>query len=300
MKKIILLIVAILLVGCDDSNNTQNQLPDNENVISNEQVDQVDESEPEIAEEPIMIGFDDLVDGRLIEDGNYPLGKTIIRYPSSDELMITADLYLIDQTSPFVILFHQAAYSRGEYLETAVKLNELGYNAMAVDQRSGDKSNDVINLTAIRAREAGLGITYKDAIVDVETSIEYISENFETDLYILGSSYSSVIVLSVGQKYEDILSGILSFSPGEYFLIDDKKIIEHVKKLTVPVFISCGSHESYEADLLFKGVGSEVKEIFVPDRLVKHASSILWSENENSDTVWEALQSFLTLTQVIE
>jgi len=39
-------------------------------------------------------------------------------------------------------------YSRGEYIDTAIKLNELGYSVMAIDQRSGNSANGILNETA--------------------------------------------------------------------------------------------------------------------------------------------------------
>jgi len=63
-----------------------------------------------------------------------------ITFPSSDGVKITADLYILhtDKNTPFIVLFHQAGFSRGEYREITPKLNRLGFNCMAIDQRSGD------------------------------------------------------------------------------------------------------------------------------------------------------------------
>jgi len=63
-----------------------------------------------------------------------------ITFPSHEGVTITADLYITneDKNIPFIVLFHQAGFSRGEYREIAPKLNKLGFNCMAIDQRSGD------------------------------------------------------------------------------------------------------------------------------------------------------------------
>jgi hypothetical protein len=69
-----------------------------------------------------------------------------ITFTSSDNVIITADLYIIyEKSAPFIILFHQARSSRGEYIEIAPRLNELGFNCMAVDQRSGGSMNKIEN-----------------------------------------------------------------------------------------------------------------------------------------------------------
>ena len=77
-----------------------------------------------------------------------------IEYSAKDGLEITADLYEAPESDTFILLFHQAGWSRGEYKETAPKLNTLGYSCLAVDQRSGDEVNAVKNKTHIRAKKA--------------------------------------------------------------------------------------------------------------------------------------------------
>jgi alpha-beta hydrolase superfamily lysophospholipase len=75
-----------------------------------------------------------------------------INFTASDHLKISADLYLKDQTLPFIILCHQANSSRGEYFEIASRLQKLGYNCLAIDLRAGESMNYVKNETAERAK----------------------------------------------------------------------------------------------------------------------------------------------------
>ena len=87
-----------------------------------------------------------------------------ITFPSADGLEITADLYLKHpKASPMIVAFHQAGWSRGEYLEIAPRLNKAGFNVMAVDARSGGGVNGVKNETAERAKKAGKKTTYTEA-----------------------------------------------------------------------------------------------------------------------------------------
>src|ERR1051326_2881810 len=71
-----------------------------------------------------------------------------ITFPASDGVIVTADLYFISDSLPYMILCHQAGYSRAEYAETAGKFCHLGYNCLAIDQRSGKEVNGVKNETA--------------------------------------------------------------------------------------------------------------------------------------------------------
>jgi len=78
-----------------------------------------------------------------------------IEFKSKDGLTVTADLYMVHKKSaPLILLFHQAGWSRGAYVEIAPKLNKRGFNCMAVDLRSGQKVNGVENATYKRAQQA--------------------------------------------------------------------------------------------------------------------------------------------------
>jgi len=58
-----------------------------------------------------------------------------ITFKSVDDLLITADRYTphTSNSTPLIVLFHQAGSSRGEYSEIAPRLNKLGFNCIAVD-----------------------------------------------------------------------------------------------------------------------------------------------------------------------
>lgn len=74
--------------------------------------------------------------------------KDTINFEAKDGLIVTADLFAPHPNeTPFIILFHQAQWSRGEYIEIAPKLNKMGFNCMAVDLRSGGNVNDITNET---------------------------------------------------------------------------------------------------------------------------------------------------------
>ena len=61
-----------------------------------------------------------------------------IYFSSKDGVRITADYYKVHaDTVPLILLFHQAGWSRGEYIEIAPRLTQMGFNCMAIDLRSG-------------------------------------------------------------------------------------------------------------------------------------------------------------------
>ena len=106
--------------------------------------------------------------------------QNTIEFNSTDGVTITADTYLTEnKEAPFIILFHQARFSRGEYLEIAPKLNQLGFNCMAIDQRSGKEVNNVINQTHLSAIALGKPTKYPDAIPDLEATLQYVKNNYK-------------------------------------------------------------------------------------------------------------------------
>jgi hypothetical protein len=68
-----------------------------------------------------------------------------LRFSSKDDLPITADLYLVTGDRGFMVLCHRSHFNRGEYRETAAKLNVLGFSCLAIDQRSGMNVLGVVN-----------------------------------------------------------------------------------------------------------------------------------------------------------
>ncbi len=144
---------------------------------------------------------------------------TTLEFLSGDGLAITADVRIThEKTAPLIVLFHQAGWSRGEYQEIIPRLATLGFNCMAIDQRSGDAVNGVQNQTHQRATAAGKSTTYLDAYQDLEAAMQYAKANYaQGKLIAWGSSYSAALVIKLASQHGDVVDGVLSFSPGEYF-----------------------------------------------------------------------------------
>lgn len=221
------------------------------------------------------------------------LGETIT-FKASDGISITADVYMAHESSaPFIILYHQARYSRGEYRSIAPQLNAMGFNCMAVDQRSGDKVNGVINETHKVAFAAKLPTEYLDAIPDVEAAYLYVKYSIKPDKIILwGSSYSAAILFYMGSEHHKNLSGILCFAPGDYFKINNKELKTYAAKITCPVFVTSAKNEYKNWKGIYDQVKSE-KSYFLPETEGKHGSKALWKDNPSHQAYWTAVTKFL-------
>jgi len=222
-----------------------------------------------------------------------------VTFPAADGLIITADYYpAADATAPFIILFHQANYSRGEYLEIAPKLNALGYNCLAVDQRSGGAVNGVKNETHQAAKAQKLATEYTDAYADLEAALSYVVSTYApTKLIVWGSSYSSSLVLILASEHPDEISAVLSFSPGEYFKFNDKAIADYAKNITQPVFITSAKSEEKGWRGIADQITSAGSVFFVPKENGRHGSSTLYEKTPNNAEYWTAVETFLASLQ---
>jgi len=214
-----------------------------------------------------------------------------ITFPSEDDLLITADLYQNDKDLPYIILFHQANSSRGEYKETALRLMKLGYNCLAVDLRSGKEINYVQNETAARAAGNKLPTTYLDSEKDIVASINHVKSISDKKIILFGSSYSASLVMKAGNHNPDI-EAVIAFSPGEYF--QPKMILKNfLSEYDKPLFVASTTKEKPFVNELISEVGPELLNFYVPsDGEGIHGSKALWENQSQSEEVWLSLLLF--------
>ena len=225
-------------------------------------------------------------------------GETVT-FLSKDGLLITADIHAPHQNSkaPMIVLFHQAGSSRGEYAEIAPWLNGLGYNCMAVDQRSGEVMRGVDNETARRAGKENRPTAYIDALPDMEAALTYARSHYGNNGVIAwGSSYSAALVLKIAGDSPGLVDGVLAFSPGEYFKRAGKSAswiqtsAEHIK---TPVFIASSRKEAAAWAAIFAAIESADKVSFIPETAGRHGSRALWGKYPDSESYRQAVQGFL-------
>lgn len=218
-----------------------------------------------------------------------------VRFTSGDGLEVTADLYEKEKADTFIILFHQAGWSRGEYKEIAPKLNGMGYSCLAVDLRSGGEVNGIKNRTYGNAASAGKPTKYKDAFQDIEASVSYVKTTYNPKKVILwGSSYSSALVLKYSGDHPDSVNGVLSFAPGEYFGSKDY-ITKSAKNIKAPVFITSAKSEYKSWKAIYAAIPTSTKRSYLPETPGNHGSRALWEKFEDHAGYWEAVIDFLKI-----
>ena len=240
------------------------------------------------------------------------LGNSVTRLPavkpdlisrtfgSPDGLQVTADLYFAaDSTpkTPFIVLCHQAGWSRGEYREIAPRLNELGFNCVAIDQRSGGTVNRVTNLTRMKAVAQSKTMNFVTAEQDIIAAVKWTkAKHCKGKVLLWGSSYSAALALRIAGEDPKLVDGVLAFAPGEYFERFDKPkdwIATSAKKISVPVFITSAKDESEKWSAIFEAIPGESKTKFIPETAGNHGSRALWRKFPDSVEYWASVQEFL-------
>lgn len=215
-----------------------------------------------------------------------------VTFPSGDGVTITASRYVVDVNKPYILLLHQAGYSRGEYNEIAPKLTKLGYNCLAADLRSGNEVNFTKNVTAAQASLKGLPTQYIDALPDIQAAIDYIKEHSNLPIIIWGSSYSASLAM-VAATNNLRIGAVVAFSPGEYF--GDKNYVRsNTHRISVPVFATSAKTECEQTKQTCSSIKPDLLTIFCPAQSGKHGSSALWESNTSNSEYWLALSVFFS------
>ncbi len=220
--------------------------------------------------------------------------QRLVTFQSSDGLMVSADLYETDvQSRKYLLLFHQAEYSRGEFRQIATRLIKLGFNCLAVDLRYGNEVNFINNETAMRARQGNFDVSMLDAKKDAIAAINYVhSIEDSASIFLLGSSYSASLALLIGNERSDV-EAVIAFSPGEFFGAQ-LNVEQQLRGMDVPIFVGCPRSEYFYVIQLLSGVVSQNKVVFRPESSDGlHGAKTLWWESATRDEFWLSLLFFL-------
>lgn len=222
-----------------------------------------------------------------------PALSETVTFMAEDGLEVTADLYKTeDENAPYIILFHMSGSSRREYIEIAPRLNEMGYNCLAVDSRPPSESME------------------KTAWADVKAALAYVKEELTAEKIIIwGSSYTASLGLILGSEFSEDVSAILAFSPGEYFSFNGNTVGSYAANIKCPVFITAEGVPEYPnifvfdyagmARALYDKIPAENKVLYIRDDIpAKHGSNLLLSNAADNELYWEQVIVFLNSVQL--
>lgn len=221
--------------------------------------------------------------------------QELIQFKSADNLSITADFYETEKndSSKWMLMFHQAEYSRGEYKEAASRMIKVGYNCIAVDMRMGGEVNYVKNETAALAKDLGYPQTMLDCEKDIVAAVEWVKAiNPRASVVLFGSSFAGSLCLKVATERNDI-AGVIAFSPGEFFepAISIKNTVQGLKK---PAYMACTKSEYEYVKEMTSLMTAKKPVLFKPERGEGlHGSKTLWWESPTRNEYWLSLLFFL-------
>lgn len=191
---------------------------------------------------------------------------------SSDVVTIHGTL---SQASPHndkvLLLFHQARANRHEYDSLIAGFNKLGYDTLAIDQRSG---GDLFGGHNETVQALGKSVGYLDAAPDLDAALAWARGRHYDKIVAVGSSYSSTLVILLAAKHPPGLTALASFSPGEYF--NDKNMIKNAAaKVTLPFYITTDPDEAANVtEVVRKAHGSNIVH-YQPKNGVHGASTLV-------------------------
>ncbi|PKQ61169.1 hypothetical protein BZG01_19820 [Labilibaculum manganireducens] len=192
-----------------------------------------------------------------------------------------------------MLLCHQARFNKFEYAGIAERLNEMGFNCLAIDQRSGGPIGNTQNETYLRALKAAKGVDYLDAEADITAAIDYLTQEYSSKVILWGSSYSSTLALYIAAKREDV-SAVISFSPGDYLAETKGSLADVLEDFNKPMFLTSSNSEAKRVtDLLAKHKLLEKQVQFVPEGAGHHGSRALWKNQQGGEEYWVAITGFL-------
>lgn len=216
-----------------------------------------------------------------------------VEFNTSDGLLITGNLYDIGKDKPIILLCHQAGYNRFEYADIAPKLNEMGYNCLAIDQRSGGNFAGKSNTTAEKAKQDGLKNEMIDARQDIVEAIDFLYKNYNQKVILWGSSYSSSFALLEGVS-NDKVKAIIAFSPGDYFGDAAPSLKTAFAKADKPFLVTSSKEEAPALTSLMGNIElNENQSQFIPESDGFHGSRALWTGQKGAEEYWKAVVSFL-------
>jgi dienelactone hydrolase len=192
---------------------------------------------------------------------------------------------------PLILLFHQAGANRHEYDPIAPRLNDAGFDTLAVDQRAGGSAFGYKNETA---EGVGDDAGYQAAYQDMEAALAWAKAQGARQIVVLGSSYSSSLVFVLAADHPGDVTAVLAFSPGEYFG-SSSYVRKAAARVKVPVFVSSASARGEEA------AAAEIAAALAgPHRQLKaktapHGASALREDAnpQGAPEVWKAVLAFL-------
>ena len=216
-----------------------------------------------------------------------------IQFPSLDSLPITANLYHKSNEAPVIVLCHQARFNKFEYAGIAKTLWDMGFNCLAIDQRSGGGIVEEFNETNVEALKRNKPVEFLDAEQDVIAAVNFAAKKYNQKVILWGSSYSSTLALYTAIANDNV-KAVIAFSPGEFFENEKGSLMTKLATFSKPMFVTSSNEEAKETSNLLSQMKLSTNQVqFIPNSAGFHGSRALWKTSENNEEYWKAIKEFL-------
>jgi pimeloyl-ACP methyl ester carboxylesterase len=197
-----------------------------------------------------------------------------------------------------ILLFHMAGSNRGEYAPIAPELARLGWDTIAIDQRSGGSLWGRANETVQHRRGS---TDFNATLPDLEAALAYTAEGGRRDrVLVWGSSYSAALVFVLAAAHPQDVAGVLAFSPDEFIV--GHSIRAAAAKLVCPIFVTSADDpgEVAAARDIIAAAPARLKCQFVPKYGIHGSSTLRQDDNPQGFAEnWEAVRGFLDTVATI-
>ena len=220
-----------------------------------------------------------------------PVAADEVRLVAADGVTVFADHFdpSGNRSRGTIVLFHQAGSNAAEYRTIAPRLAGMGFQVLAVDQRSGGAMFLAINRT-VKALGGSTG--YEAALPDMAAALASVQT--QGPVLVWGSSYSAGLVFALAAAHPGSVNAILAFSPGEYF--SGLNVAQAAARVRVPVYVTSANDagEVAAAQTIADAVPGGLAVQFVP-KVGSHGSSTLRADADpvGEAANWDAVTRFL-------
>jgi pimeloyl-ACP methyl ester carboxylesterase len=199
----------------------------------------------------------------------------------------------LDRSAPLILLFHQGGSNgRSEFEPLIPWLNDLGYRAIAWDQRTGGTiyggENRTITgypepeaLSLPENREA----KYCGAYADFKGAMDLVlSEGLADKVFVWGGSYGGALAFQLASEYPENVTGLLAFSPSSSDWMASCRTRKWASAISMPAIVlrpesEMQRQQSIDQRAILENAGIEFH--VVPNGT--HASSTLIDERTEHD-----------------
>lgn len=223
---------------------------------------------------------------------------TEISFYSADSIRVYGDIYEIDKSAPILLIYHQGgSNTRAEYKSIIPVLQKEGFNILTIDQRVGGQYfYGGYNRTV--AEISKNEFHYCDAYPDMEAALKFVlDKGFTGKKIIWGSSYSATLGLKLAQENNNVIAGVLAFSPASGPPMKDCQPDTYIETLELPLLIMkpASEMESDRSKNQMELAKANNHQFYIAPNGV-HGSSMLDESriDGSANATWNVVKKFLS------